>query len=359
MEVKLTRASAALMVTAACVALLAAHALQLHHDYDFLSSRYAELQRSYEGLSLNYSRLEGDYEALSSRFSDLRAEHERLSDQYSLLRDSYSKLEEQYSSLKRGYDALMSRYSSLRSDYESLLELSAKLNETITYVIRKANSYALLRDAMPRVLNSEAVRAAAPAVSDAGVSKSDLWGSIQRMYDYVASNVRYAYDVDVPVWYVSSTVTLGDRAYVYEVRCVECQNYVQSPELTLRIRQGDCEDQAVLIYAMIKYYMREVYGAEYALYLAYVEFGSGSGHMAALMPVQGGRVCIIDPAGRYLTSQYGRITSRPALEELQKYSSHWASEGGIKYVELWNVKLDGSPSVVAKGSVEEVARALS
>jgi hypothetical protein len=107
------------------------------------------------------------------------------------------------------------------------------------------------------------------------------------MYDYVASNVRYAYDVDVPVWYVSSTVTLGDRAYVYEVRCVECQNYVQSPELTLRIRQGDCEDQAVLIYAMVKYYMREVYGVEYALYLAYVELGSGSGHMATLMPVQG------------------------------------------------------------------------
>jgi len=63
MEVKLTRASAALMVTAACVALLAVHAFQLHHDYDVLSSRYAELQRSYEGLSLNYSRLEGDYGA--------------------------------------------------------------------------------------------------------------------------------------------------------------------------------------------------------------------------------------------------------------------------------------------------------
>jgi len=41
-----------------------------------------------------------------------------------------------------------------------------------------------------------------------------------------------------------------------------------------------------LIYAMIKYYMREVYGVEYALYLAYVELGSGSGHMATLMPVQ-------------------------------------------------------------------------
>jgi hypothetical protein len=112
---------------------------------------------------------------------------------------------------------------------------------------------------------------------------------------------------------------------------------------------------------MIKYYMREVYGADHALYLVFMELSSGSWHMAALMPVQGGKVCIVDPAGHYLTPQYGRITSRPALEELQRYSSYWASHGfgGIKYMELWNIGLDGSPSLVAKGTIEGVAQSLS
>jgi len=384
---KLSRSSVALMVMAACTALLVAHALQLHYDFYSLSSRYAELRRDYDALSSNYSRLRGDYEALSSRFSDLQASYQRLSYQYSLLQEDYSELKDRYSSLKRDHELLLDlhaklkdKYSRLESNYNALssecdslksrcatLEekcrqlagLCARLNETLTYVISVSNSYALAKEALPRVLNSDAVKATAPAVLSAGVSRSDFWGSMQRVYDYVVSNVDYAYDVEVPLWCVSELVAIDGQAYVYSVRYYNVWNYVQAPELTLRIRQGDCEDQAILVYAMAKYYMREVYGVDYALYLMCVEFYSGSAHMAVLMPVQGGRVCIIDPAGRYLTSQYGRITSRPALEELQRYSNYWAGQGGVKYVELWDVKLDGSFFVVAKGTVEEVAQALS
>ncbi len=366
MVAMLRRSSAALIAIMACTILLVAHYLQLRYDYEALSSRYMGLQRSYEALSLDYSRLKEGYETLSSRLSDLRAEYEMLSGRYSLLQESYSKLRDQYSYLERSYEALNNEYSSLKSRYailearcDRLASQCARLNETIAYMIRTANSYIVAREAMPRVLNSDAVRATAPAVLSAGVSKLDFWSSLQKIYDYVVSNIKYVHDVEMPLWYVSEVVTIEGRTYIHDVRYYNAWNYVQTPELTLRIGQGDCDDQAVLAYAMIKHYMREVYGAEYALYLACVEFPSGSTHMAVLMPVQGGRVCIIDPAGRYLTSQYGRITSRPALEELQRYSSHWTSEGGIRYVELWNVKLDGSPSLVAKGTIEEVARALS
>jgi len=122
-----------------------------------------------------------------------------------------------------------------------LLDLCAKLNETVAYVIRVVNSFGLLKDAMPRVLNSDAVRATISAVLRAGVSKSDFWSLMQRIFEYVVSNVEYVHDVEVPVWYVSSTMALGDGVYVCGVECVNLQNYVQAPELTLSIGQGDCE----------------------------------------------------------------------------------------------------------------------
>jgi hypothetical protein len=210
------------------------------------------------------------------------------------------------------------------------------------------NSYGLAKEAMPRVLNSYAVSATSSAVYDAGASKSDLWGSIEKIYSYIASSIKYVQDIEMPIWYVSETIKLNDRIYIYSVKYYNRWDYIQTPELTLKIRQGDCDDQAVLAYAMIKYYMRSVYGTDYALYMAYVAFSGGGAHMAVVMPVQGGNICIIDPAGHYLTSTwYGRITSRPALEELQRYSNHWASEGGIRYMELWSIGLVGINDVFA------------
>ena len=363
---KLGRSLVALVVMAACLSILTAYCVQLYRDNEVLRSRYAELLRSHTALSLDHARLRSDYEALSSRFSDLQADYRRLSDQYSLLQDSYSKLEDRYSSLEKSYKALVSEHSFLKSEYASLearynrlVDQCVKLNETVNHVIRVANSYGLTEEAIPRVLNGDAIKATATAVMSAGVSETDFWDSMQRIYSYVISNVEYVRDVEIPVWWVSSIVEIDGLTYVCEVKYCDLRNYVQTPELTLEIKQGDCEDQAILVYAMAKYYMREVCEVDYALYLMYVEFYSESAHMAVLLSVQGGRVCIIDPAGRYLTSQYGRIASRPALEELQRYSSYWASHGGVKYVELWDVKLDGSIFVVAKGAIEEVAQALS
>ncbi len=63
---------------------------------------------------------------------------------------------------------------------------------------------------------------------------------------------------------------------------------------------------------MIKYYKKYVYGTEYSLYLAHIEFSYDTAHLAVILPVQGGDVCIIDPAGNYLTSSWYTIDSKPA-----------------------------------------------
>ena len=141
--------------------------------------------------------------------------------------------------------------------------------------------------------------------------------------------------------------------YITSFEILTERNYVQTPELTLEIKQGDCEDQAILTYAMIEYYMKHIIGTEYLLYIALIDFSDGSGHTAVFLPAQGGQVCIIDPAGSYLTkTEWGEITAKSAQQELQAYSNYLSSYGSISSIKLYDVSIvDGSYKVVAEGGI--------
>ncbi|MGB9760790.1 MAG: transglutaminase-like domain-containing protein, partial [Thermoproteota archaeon] len=139
------------------------------------------------------------------------------------------------------------------------------------------------------------------------------------------------------------------------------RDYMQTPKLTLEIKQGNCEDQAILAYAMIKYYMKYIIGKEYLLYIAYIKFSDGKAHLAVFLPAQEGQVCIIDPAGYYLTkTEWGTITAKTAQYELQAYSNHWSSQGSISHITLYDVSIkDGSYKVVADGNLNQIIAFLS
>ena len=158
-----------------------------------------------------------------------------------------------------------------------------------------------------------------------------------------------------------SYVDVNGHTYAYKIDVSTFQKYIQTPKLTLEIKQGDCDDQAILVYAMIKYYMKYVVGTEYTLYLAEITFNNNEGHLAVFLPVQGGELYIIDPAGHYLTSTFlGTITSQPAYQELQSYSNWWSSEGGIKRIVLYEVNIvDGSYTIVEQGNISQIASFLS
>ena len=222
-------------------------------------------------------------------------------------------------------------------------------------------SYVSIPEAFPHVLNGDAVRKVATAVRDAGASSSNFWYSMQKIYDYITKNIDYASAIEMPYistyWYVSYEGREYVTRFYDEIKTV--QNYVQTPELSLNIKQGDCDDQAILAYAMIKYYMKYVYGKEYKLYLASIEFSSGKRHLAVILPVEGGELCIMDPAGNYLTKSGGFIASKAALSELQAYSNYWSSDAGsITYMVLYKVNVvDGSYSTFASGTIRQVAAA--
>jgi hypothetical protein len=106
--------------------------------------------------------------------------------------------------------------------------------------------------------------------------------------------------------------------------------------------------------------MKHVVGTEYFLYIAHIEFSDGQAHAAVFLPAQGGQVCIIDPAGSYLTKESGEIASKSAQQELQAYSNYWSSHGSISRIKLYDVSvIDGSYKVVAEGDLSQIIAFLS
>jgi hypothetical protein len=158
-----------------------------------------------------------------------------------------------------------------------------------------------------------------------------------------------------------SHVNIDGFDYIISFETSTVRNYVQTPRLTLEIKQGDCEDQAILTYAMIEYYMKHIIGTECNLYIACMDFSDSSVHVAVFLPVQGGNVCIIDPAGSYLTKESGEIASEPAQQELQAYSNYWpSSHVSISHIKLYDVSvIDGSYKVVAEGDLNQITAFLS
>lgn len=249
-------------------------------------------------------------------------------------------------------------YSSLHSKYQALQDAYSHLSNDVSSLNDFLRSIAFIPDAFKRTLNNAAIREIAEAVNSAGVSRTDHWSSYQRIYNWITSNIKYVCDVETPYLNVLWSALLdGKHSYVTDFNISMFKNYVQTPKLTLEIKQGDCDDQAILAYAMIKYYMKYVSDVEYALYIASITFNSGSAHLAVFLPVHNGQLCIIDPAGNYLTSTWwGSITSNPATSELQSYSNHWSSQGGINKMVLYNVNVaDGSYTVIAEGNISQIA----
>ncbi|MEM2704521.1 MAG: transglutaminase-like domain-containing protein [Candidatus Bathyarchaeia archaeon] len=309
-------------------------------------------------LSSENHRLKREYSELNSSYLDLQNNYRSLLEDYYSLQNNYRTLQSDYHSLQSSYYKLQEEYEALSMEYDIMLKNYGILNNSVFKVFKELKSYVYITEAFPRVLNNIAVNKTADAVKASFVSRSNFWQSIQNIYNYITRNINYASDVEMPYIVVSSFLHWkSGEAYASYIDIATYQNYVQTPELTLRIKQGDCDDQAILAYAMIEYYMKYVYGTEYVLYLAYVEFSKGTAHLAVFLPVQGGKICIIDPAGNYLTSYLWTVTSKPAFQELQTYSNYWTRDAGsITHITLYQVNVtDGSYTMIASGTIDQVA----
>jgi len=347
----------------------------LNDDYQIVSQRATTLEASLASLQSSYDTLRANYDSLQATYDSLQVAHDSLQDDYTALSTLYDTLKD---SVDSGLASLSDDYVSLQRDYDSLSQmLSNNVYGTpgdtqmlnyyyqLTLAVRSLNAtlweYCNEVSSFRNTLTTGEVLKMESTVRSVVGSSLDDWDNYQKIHQYITSNVKYVYDIDFPYIGYYSYIDVNGVRYLTDFDVGTVDNYIQRPDFTLQYKQGDCDDQAALEYAMIRYYNKYMVGTDYNLYLAELEFTDGSGHVAVFMPVSGGNITILDPAGNYLTSTSSTITAKAAAPELESYNSYWlSSNGSITQIRLYSVNLsDGSFTVVSHGTLAQVASFLS
>lgn len=315
----------------------------------YLSSNYQgqiiELKLNYQGQIIE---LKSELTQLQTNYNSLESFHASKVNECNQLRTEIRTMESNYNSILLQKNSLQNNYDDLLYNYKTISQELSNLDELL-------NSYSSTAESFSRIFNEQELDKIGNIVREITDESEDTWYNYQKIWDYVDDNIEYAYDIEVP--YIGSYhyITYDEvKCYVdFEVKIAS--NYIQTPAFTLEKQQGDCEDQAILLYGMIKYYFRNIYGTIYNIYLVRLELGEGSGHFAVFMPVQDGNICILDPAGNYATTRYGYLTQKTASFELNEYNNKWSDQGYISKIEIyWVDDRDGSYSVEAEGDLNTI-----
>jgi len=151
---------------------------------------------------------------------------------------------------------------------------------------------------------------------------SKYLSDMKKMYDWVVINVEYSYDSPSPVLplfcpdsILPSIPGFTSLGWV--------NDFWRFPNETIRDRAGDCEDMANLLTSMIRNYNHKKYPA-WSIVVKFEKDGETKTHVAVAIPVEGGNLTILDPAGIYYTRyERGKLASKGAREALQDWFSHW------------------------------------
>jgi cell division protein FtsL len=268
-----------------------------------LLSEHVALEADYDSLQLDHSALQSSYQGLQASHSSLQTDYDSLQSDYDSLDASYDSLQSSYGSLQTSYNTLQSSFDSYYSDYANLRDL---INQRSQYL-----------DIMDFVTpNDSDVSSIVFSVTGGWSNPSnwnEYWSDVKAMYDWVVNNVDYRSDGLFPV--LPSTPS-GSVEYEMEMW--------QFPNETLYLRQGDCEDMAILLTSMIRSYNDGAYSVE-CIWIT----GSMGAHAAVQFPMTGDELTILDPAGHYYTQDgYGNLDSKGISTEINNWLNYWRSSLG-------------------------------
>jgi len=299
---------------------------------------------------------------LSSQLSSLVSKNDQLVEENEYLKSSVESGSKEVESLRKKVDELYLQIKMLNQEKDDLKQKY----EMLYYEVDKVNlsyskfeafllSYSTwdLNYTVKRVFNDKEILSLRNLLLTKVLSTpDDPWRSLQDIYNWVTKNVKYVYDEPFPIPPSFNELVRG----VVQNRTV--LDSIMAPSETMELMQGDCDDQSVLTYAMIKSYENYVLGKEYRKWLMVIYFNDESGHMCLAIPVTGvggqTELTILDPTGHYLTNKLGVITSKEPSNELANYNSYWASHKGIKTIELYRV--EGNVAYLdASGGLSDVA----
>jgi len=306
-----------------------------------LESDYRSLKRDNRDLALEVAYLKEDISELEQDKRSLSSNNLVLSSEKMVLENEKMSLEIENFELKEDYEFASDNWRSL-SEY--VLDFREELY-----------SYCVLNESFKRVFNSEELDKIAEKIEDLTKGTGDdMWGALNIIHGYVRDDIEYVYDSEIPVISAYRYYGESDNPLLSEFTTDFRQNMYQDLDFTVEYEQGDCDDQAMLEYAMIKYYQRYILDAEYRLYLVRIIWEDSS-HLAVFQPVQGENICILDPAGQYQTGSFQRLSQESVRRELNNYQDHWSDENGsIIELSFWIVDIDTGEYIESfSGSLEE------
>ena len=309
---------------------------QLQTQYNDLFQNYTSLEIRFESVTANYTDLMATYQSLQANYVALSGEHTSLGANYSTLQGTYQNLLSQHDSLNTNYNTLQSDFNTLQNQYSSLqtsynaLELSfSNLQTSYNISQTQYNQYVSNYQRLLSLVNQRCdqnniepfITPTDPAVSDivyqitGGWSNhsdfNEYWSDAKAMYDWVVNNVDDRNDGLTPMLPYDPS---GNLQYITDMW--------QFPNETLNIREGDCEDQAILLCSMIRCY--NDYNVE-CIYL----YGETSGHIGVQIPVTGSKLVVFDPAGEYYSHDFwGNIVYNDITTEINNWLNYWKPQMG-------------------------------
>jgi hypothetical protein len=219
--------------------------------------------------------------------------------------------------LQNQYNELNSKYSSLNQEVQNEEIWYASIRDEINHRLgfgEDAQKFVTPDDSSVKNLVSQITG----GWSDTS-NWNEYWIDVKSMYDWVVNNIKYSYDSPLPVM----PVQLGGPLYWRE-------DYWRYPSETISAKHGDCEDQAILLTSMIRCYG----GSKYAVWTIELT-GTSSSHLAVALPVLGGQLTILDPAGKFYTRNwFGGITSKDVRNAVNEWIQYWSSQIGNPKVNL-------------------------
>ncbi len=278
----------------------------------------------------------------------------QVSTELSKIIEEKNDLKNELYSLRSDNAILQGNFNRLNADLDHANLNWKNLSEQILDFRQDLYSYCVLNESFARIFTTEELDKIAFKVNEITGNDDEIWDGLNSIHRYVRDEIDYAYDSSVPI--IDTYRYYGDKEnpLLSEFHISYIENLYQPLSFTVEYEQGDCDDQAMLEYAMIKYFQRHILEEEYRLYLVHMKW-EDSAHLTVFQPVQGDNICILDPAGNYQTGVSNRLGQNPIRAELLNYQNYWYEENGeIIELSFWVVDIDsGNHSEDFSGSLEE------
>ncbi|MEM1553988.1 MAG: transglutaminase-like domain-containing protein [Thermoproteota archaeon] len=282
----------------------------------FLSYYYIKLESEYRTLRDTIARVSSELSKTQQSYNVLFENYVTLSKNYESLEEAYRSISKDYTDLKYEYDKLYSEYEKLNSKYSSTLKEKEKIESWYLSLRSSVNIRQGFGEEKKAFVTPNDVEVRKIVMETTGgwsdpSNWNEFWMDLEKLYNWVVNNVVYSYDSPSPV-----LPNICGELYWRD----ECYRF---PNETLRQKRGDCEDQAILLASMIL-----SYSSETCKTLVVQWVGNGVGHTAIVIQVGSGKITILDPAGRFYTSNpQGRIDSKDVKTAVEEWLTYWNKQG--------------------------------